>query len=333
MNKKKILIITHTHDNSSVDVVIDCIRSAGAEAIRFDVDRYPLEITLSTLYNDNNWRVFLDTGDAIHDLETVTAVWYRRSYDIGKGLSEVLEEEYVNPSMSEIKRTLFGMLESLPCFKMERFSTYRRLDSKEEQLRLAVRHGLMVPPTCISNDAAFVKDFIKLQQEPVITKMQSSFAIYREQEEHVVFTNDLQDHHLNDMDGLRYCPMTFQQKLEKKLELRVTIVGREIFTFSVDSQKNEQARTDWRKEGRNLMDDWHPYMLPETVQAKLLAFMDDYGLNYGAIDLILTPRDEYYFLEINAAGEYFWLDRLCNNAISQQIAAVLMGIVPRRERW
>ena len=54
-------------------------------------------------------------------------------------------------------------------------------------------------------------------------------------------------------------------------------------------------------------------------------------MNYGAIDLILTPEDEYYFLEINAAGEYFWLDKLCDNQISKQIAGVLLGNVDRRE--
>lgn len=146
----------------------------------------------------------------------------------------------------------------------------------------------------------------------------------------MVFTSEIKNDHLQDIGGLRYCPMTFQQKLEKKLELRVTIVGREIFAFSIDSQKNEQARIDWRKEGITLLHDWKPYVLPEMVQAKLLAFMDDYRLNYGAIDMILTPDNELYFLEVNAAGEYFWLDRLCNNAISQQIAALLLGLAPRR---
>jgi hypothetical protein len=332
MNKKKVLIITHSQDNASVDAVITCIRAAGAEAIRFDSDRYPMEYMISTFYQDNRWSVFLDTGHAVHDLEKVTAVWFRRSYHLGKGLDTMLEKEFITPAMGELQRTFFGMLESLPCFKMERYSTYRRLDSKEEQLRKAVKHGLRVPPTCISNDPGFVKNFVEQLEEPVITKMQTSFAIHRGQEEHVVFTNEVSEQHLQELDDLRYCPMTFQQKIEKKLELRITIVGRELFAFSIDSKKNEQAQIDWRKEGRTLLNDWKPYELPPMVQAKLLAFMDDYQLNYGAIDMILTPGNELYFLEINAAGEYFWLDELCNNAISQQIAALLLGLAHRRER-
>ncbi len=58
--------------------------------------------------------------------------------------------------------------------------------------------------------------------------------------------------------------------------------------------------------------------------------MDVYGLNYGAIDLILSPEGQYYFLEVNAAGEFFWLDKICDHAISRQIAHVLLGKASRR---
>ncbi|MEO8405900.1 MAG: MvdC/MvdD family ATP grasp protein [Chitinophagaceae bacterium] len=330
MNKKKVLIITHTKDNNSVDAVINFIKESGSEVIRFDVDRYPLEISLTTLYDGGAWKVLFDDGKISTDLADVTAIWYRRSYNLGDGLHNILEAEYVIPAMGELKRTLYGMLDGLFCFQMERFSVYRRLDSKEEQLRMAMRHGLKVPATCISNDPVEVKRFIR-SQEKVVSKMQSSFSIYREKEEHVVFTSEINEDHLEDMDTLKYCPMVFQEKIEKKLELRVTIVGNKIFSFSIDSQRVVNAKVDWRKEGVALLEEWQPYELPMTVQKKLLAFMDDYKLNYGAIDLILTPDDEYYFLEINAAGEYFWLDRLCNNLISKQIAAVLCGDAARRE--
>ena len=63
------------------------------------------------------------------------------------------------------------------------------------------------------------------------------------------------------------------------------------------------------------------------VQAKLLAFMDDYQLNYGAIDMILTPDNELFFLEINAAGEYFWLDEFKAfkpGMAAQELAKLLM---------
>ncbi|HYF30967.1 MAG TPA: hypothetical protein VD993_07595 [Chitinophagaceae bacterium] len=328
MARKKILIITHTNDNTSVEKVIQFINEAGGEAIRFNVDRYPLDYRLSSVFDGNRWQILLENEEEKHNLEDLSACWYRRSFNLGTGLKEIMSKEYLGPAMLEIKRTLFGMLESLPCFHIERYSVYRRLDSKEEQLKIAGNHGLKIPATCISNSPEQAKQFIDAHEQ-VVTKMQSSFAIYRGEQEHVVFTNAITADHLHDLDGLALCPMTFQEKLEKKLELRVTIVGKKIFCFSIDSQKVANAQVDWRKEGASMIDEWQPYQLPKNIAAKLLALMEEYKLNYGAIDLILTPDDEYYFLEVNAAGEYFWLDKLCNHEISKHIAGVLMGTEER----
>jgi hypothetical protein len=330
VSKQKILIITHTHDNGSVNRVIDFIKNEGAEAIRFNTDGYPLSVQLSTVYANNQWTILFNDGHTIHNLQDVTAVWYRRSYNLGNGLKNIVQPEYVAPAIQETKRTLFGMLEGLNCFHLERFSTYRRLDSKEEQLKVAVQNGLLIPDTCISNDPQQVKQFLQQHNGSVITKMQHSFAIYKEQEEHVVFTNELPPDSYDELHSLQYCPMVFQQRIEKKLELRVTIVGEKCFAFAIDSQKNSHAKVDWRKEGHTLLNQWQSYELPAMVQEQLLSFMDSYKINYGAIDLILTPDDKYYFLEINAAGEYFWLDALCEHNISKQIADVLIGKAKRR---
>lgn len=325
---KKVLIITHTKDNTSVDKVIDFINASGGEAIRFNVDRYPMEYSLTTAFTNNTWQVILTHGAEKYHLNDVSAVWYRRSFNLGSGLKDVLPKEYLGPTMREVQYTLFGMLEGLPCFQIARYSEYRRLDSKEEQLRTAVKHGLRIPATCISNSPEQVKVFVE-QQRPVVGKMQSSFAVYKGEQEHVVFTNEITDAHLQELGSLQYCPMTFQQKLEKKLELRVTIVGKAVFAFSIDSQKMANSKVDWRKEGAAMVEDWKPYELPQEIQSKLLAFMSEYKLNYGAMDIIVTPDNEYYFLEVNAAGEYFWLDVLCNYEISKQIAAVLLGNAAR----
>jgi glutathione synthase/RimK-type ligase-like ATP-grasp enzyme len=59
--------------------------------------------------------------------------------------------------------------------------------------------------------------------------------------------------------------------------------------------------------------------------------LDVYHVDYGAIDIIVSPEDEYYFIEINAAGEFFWLDNLTEgNLISKSIADVLCDKAPRR---
>lgn len=327
---KKILIITHSQDNESIEIVSQKIKERNGLPIRFNVDEYPLKYALSSCYEDGEWKVFLDYQGVRVSIHDVEAVWYRRSHNLGSGLSSVLDKEFVSSAYGEIRTTLFGMLESLNCFQISKFSQYRRLDSKEEQMKIATHLGLKVPETCITNNPQEAKRFVQQRPNGVISKMQSSFAIMKDGVENVVFTNLVKEEDLENIETLQFCPMQFQEKLEKKLELRITIVGNEVFTFAIDSQKSENAKVDWRKEGRSMITDWVPYELPLEIKEKLLQMMDIYQINYGAADIIVTPDDEYYFLEINSAGEFFWLDRLIDGAISEQIANVLLGNVYRR---
>ncbi|SHJ09136.1 MvdC/MvdD family ATP grasp protein [Flavobacterium terrae] len=327
---KKVLIITHTQDNECIEVVSKKIKELNGLPIRFNVDEYPLKYSISSCYENNEWKVYLDYQGVRVSINDVEAVWYRRSHNLGAGLSNVLDKEFVSSAYGEIRTTLFGMLESLNCFQISKFSQYRRLDSKEEQMKIATHLGLKVPETCITNNPQEAKRFVQERPNGVISKMQSSFAIVKDGIENVVFTNVVKEEDLDSIDSLQFCPMQFQEKLEKKLELRVTIVGDEVFTFAIDSQKSENAKVDWRKEGNAMIADWVPYELPLEIKEKLLQMMDIYQVNYGAIDIIVTPDDEYYFLEINSAGEFFWLDRLIDGAISEQISKVLLGNVYRR---
>lgn len=327
---KKVLIITHSEDNECIDIVSQKLTSYNAQAIRFNVDDYPLNCSLSTCFENNEWRLYLDKNGERTALHDIDALWYRRSHNLGKGLETVLDREFLGSTLGEVRTTLFGMLESLNCFQIGKYSVYRRLDSKEEQLKIASHLGMKIPETCITNSPDEARRFVLAHPNGVITKMQSSFAIYQDGMENVVFTNTIGPDNLNDIESLQYCPMQFQAKIDKKVELRVTIVGDEVFTFAIDSQKLDNAKTDWRKEGVSLLNDWKPYDLPQEIKEKLLRLMDIYQINYGAIDIIVTPQDEYYFLEINSAGEFFWLDRLIEGQISDQIAKVLTGNANRR---
>ncbi|MBV8325732.1 MvdC/MvdD family ATP grasp protein [Chryseobacterium sp.] len=326
----KILIITHTKDNFSIEKVTEYIEKNDCEVIRFDVDLYPLQNKLSTVFKDGEWATILETADKKYRLDDIAAIWYRRAYNIGTGLKEELDTKFYGPAMGEIRNTLFGFIESVDAYSLGKPSVYRRLDSKEEQLKIAHKIGFKVPETCITNNAEEARKFI-LTHQNVVAKMQTGFAIYENGVENVVFTNVVREDKLEELDSLLYCPMQFQRMIEKKRELRVTVVGRDIYAFEIDSQQFEDAKVDWRKDGANLINKWIRTELPVEIGEKILELLDVYHVDYGAIDIIVSPDDEYYFIEINAAGEFFWLDNLTeDNLISKSIADVLCDKAPRR---
>jgi len=62
----------------------------------------------------------------------------------------------------------------------------------------------------------------------------------------------------------------------------------------------------------------------------VLKLMDALGLNYGALDFIVTPEGSHVFLEVNPSGEFMWLMHYPGLPIAEALADVLSGQGVRR---
>ena len=124
-------------------------------------------------------------------------------------------------------------------------------------------------------------------------------------------------------------PNEVSGKIEKKLELRTTIVGKKCFTIAIDAQEHALGKIDWRKSSHETIDWWFRYDLPKEIEEKLLTYNEHFHLNYAAADIIINPDDEYIFLESNPAGEFNWADNIYDGEIADEIAELLLGNRPR----
>lgn len=319
-----VLIVTFSQDNESISLVIKALENMGKKAFRFDTDRFPTEVKVDLYSGDKKAEIITD-GEQRLELKEVSSVWYRRMR-YGQKLPQEMDSQLREASLKECRLSLRGMIASLPGFHLDPITHVDRANHKQLQLQVAQKLGLLIPRTLTSNHPEAVKQFAQdCQATGIVTKMLSQFAIYGEnKQEMVVFTSPVTDEDLDNLDGLQFCPMTFQENVPKTLELRITIVGEQIFTAAINSQQLEGATHDWRKEGRALHQKWQTYDLPKTIEKQLLELMKYFGLNYGAIDMIVTPDERYIFLEINPVGEFFWLELYAPRfPISQAIAEIL----------
>jgi len=319
-----VLLVTKSDDNASVALVHAALAARGARVVRLDTDRFPTDVQLAL--HQPRGRSTLRTAAGELVLGDVDAIWYRRAA-IAAGLPAEMDRQHRDAAIKESRATLLGMLESLACFTMDRVSTVRAADHKARQLEVAHELGLDVPRTLTTNDPDAVRAFWDLCRGRVVVKALSSFAIYDEAgREQVMFTSALPAEALDQLDQLALAPMTFQEHLDKAVELRVTLIGGRVFAAAVDSQALERSRVDWRKEGSRLLDAWRPYALPARVANQLLGVAARLGLTYGAVDIVVTPDGRHVFLEINPAGEWFWLDDVFGpRALSTAIAETLLG--------
>lgn len=318
-----VLVITHSQDSASIPTVMDMLRDAGETVFRLDTDQFPTDVQLDIYYRNGTEQIIITSEQGSFTLNEVSAVW-NRQLRVGEALPTTLDSQIRNVSLKESQRTILGMTASLRCFQLDPLVNIYRAERKQLQLQVAQQLGLEIPQTLITNCPAAVKEFAETCENGLVVKMQSGFSVQRDGQEKVMFTNPVTPNDLEHLDGLSLCPMMFQEQILKALELRVVIVGKELFTAAIASQKFEQSRYDWRRQVLSLVDDWQPYSLPQEVEAKLLSMMNYFGLNYGAIDLILTPDNRYVFLEINPCGEFSWLDNMVGLPISQAIANLLL---------
>ena len=311
-------------------MVTQAVERGGGRAIRFDTDRYPTEVRLSAYHGrDGDERLTLANDEGEFDLREVTAVWHRR-LNFGAQIPTTLDGQLRRASLGETRAAAQGTLASLKAFRVDAVQHIRHAENKQLQLQAARELGLETPRTLTTNDPSAVRAFAGSCEGGMVTKMLSSFAVYEGGREMVVFTNRVRPEDLTDLSGLRLCPMTFQEMIPKALELRVTVVGDRVMAASIDSQSSERAAHDWRRDGRRMIQDWRPYELPREVEEKILRLMDYFALNYGAIDIIVTPDGRHVFLEVNPAGEFFWLERYAGLPVSDALADILLGRSIRR---
>lgn len=317
-----ILVITYGDDNITVREVIGRLRDEGQHVFRLDSDRMPQDVRLRHSFGAEGASMTITSEDDEVCLRDVTAVWYRRNR-IGRALPLDMERGVRETVIREASTALFGALDALPAFFVDRYSTVRRASQKPLQLSIARQLGLTIPPTLISNDAAAVRAFAA-EHGDLVFKPVSDIAIGDEYPVRRVWTNRLSAEELDSLEGLNLSPMIFQQEIPKQIEIRATIIGREIFCAAVDPAA-VGADDDWRKQGEALLERWFEYELPEPIRDRLLAMMDRLRLHYGAADLILTPTGELVFLEINPCGELCWLDQNTGLPLGEAMTSLLMS--------
>ena len=326
----EVLIVTYSDDDEGIHYVTEALQRKGTNVYRFNTNYYPTQIQLASHYINNTEQVKIISEDVIHDFAKFYAVWYRRIL-IGQEIPDDMADEYKIPAIEESKSTFQGTLASwgIGKFVLDAVADIRRADNKQLQLKVANRLGLHIPATLITNSAAEVRDFAQ-NFSAVVSKMQYAFSIYDgDDDEYRVYSQKWLPEELQEMAGLEFSPMIFQEYVEKDCEFRVIIVGEQIFCGKIPSQQSEDGQADWRKDA-NLIDEIEVYELPASVKLKLLHLMDYFRLNYGAIDLIKTPEGKYVFLEINPVGEFSWLDKALGHKISEAIANVLLNRARRR---
>ena len=183
----------------------------------------------------------------------------------------------------ECKAFLEGALSSIPTSRwLSDPSSIWRAERKMYQLTIAKDVGFTIPPTAVTNHEISARHFARHRE--TIAKAVSSGYIDGPNGYSAMFTTALTPSDLANLEDLRLAPATFQEKIQKMSDIRVTVIGRDIFTAEILSQSHESSETDWRAtEDADIEHRIHK--LPSQVESQCLELTRRLGLEFGAIDL------------------------------------------------
>lgn len=323
-----VLVVTWSGDSPAVTSVCAELEARGERAFRFDTDLYPSPTRIAFELDAHGTRIrFVSTSGEV-DARDVRAVWLRRSR-IGERLSPDLAPSVRRACIRESRAVLHGCLAELDAFHVDREAAVLRASHKPLQLRWAREAGFDVPHTLLTSDGAEARRFSREPPRALVAKPLTHFRIDEDEGARVVLTARVEPRDLDDDAALAVCPAMLQEEVVKALELRVIVVGGEVFAAAIDSGTHAHTAVahtavDWRAGARDLADSWLAHELPRDVAARALALVRRFELHYGALDMILTPDGRYVFLEINPQGEFSWLEETGPRfPISRSIAALL----------
>lgn len=317
-----VLLLTHSGDFYTVDLVAQALARRGARPVRFNTDLFPSSVKLSARAGDERAaHLYTDAGEQISAAE-VRAVWSRKLWS--PRMADDLDERYRLMCVRESAAALEGFLDALHDARwVNDLQRELAAENKQRQLRLAARVGLRVPRTLVTNDPAAARQFFAETEGQTVAKLLRPLAVSMDAAPPFVYTSRVREEDLACAETLRHSPMVFQELIPKAMELRVACVAGEAFEGALDASGTSRGQTDWRRAAPGECR-WQKAQLPAEVSSGLQALMSGLGLVFGAVDLIRTPSGEHVFLEVNPSGEWGMLERDLGLPISEAIAAALL---------
>jgi len=316
-----VLIISESLDVHANEVEHSLLIS-GVNVLRFNTDRFTQDhVELVFGLGDAGDGVLVN-GD-FTALSNIRSVLYRRPGVPHVDVNLSGQREFAEKEAQELVKQLYFCLDA--AFWVSRYDRLDRARRKYLQLHIASELGMRIPKTLITNSPNRIREFYATCPDGMVYKTLCSPVMRGEHGPELwgVPTTIVTPGLIKDIDLIRPTGGIFQEYVPKSYELRVTVIGRDVFTARIDSQSEPSARTDWREAVAYGRVEVTPYSLPREVQRKCLAVIKWYGLAFGAIDLIRRPDGEYVFLELNPNGQWLWVEELTSQPLLVSMCRLL----------
>lgn len=307
-----ILVISYP-DEEHTGAVVQRLTEQGHEVTLVDLADFPARKSMTFTWSVNGEPAYyVDGTDGPIDLRQATVGWWRRvtPFTVDDAVSAAMRPFVV----SETGQAINGILDALPCRWVNPRAADDAAHHKPYQWAVAQQVGLKMPRTLVTNQPEEARSFINTVGvgKTVFKAFLASFEDWRE-------TRLIEQEDVDRLELVRFAPVIFQEYI-KGVDLRITVIGDQLFAAEIDARKTSYPVDMRMVVGESVV---RAVELPIKLKQQLLALQHQLGLDYGAIDMRRTDAGEYFFLEVNPAGQWLFAEQHTGLPITQAMADYL----------
>ncbi len=310
---RRLLVVTGPDDVHAVAVAV-AAAERGLEPVRVDLADLPgLGLALGQ-GGGRGARVRLGSGSGPVDPAGCAAAWWRRPAE--PAVPEGADQDARRLWEGEWRCALRGLAHVVGGRWVNAPARDETARLKVVQLEAARALGLDVPRTLVTNDLSEARRFLAGCRGGAVLK--SLASLRQGGKTRAVAADDAW------LPGrLSAGPAILQERIPG-LDLRVTVVGRRLFTAAADAEAAgcpDDVRIDWWRAAAAA----RPVTLSEPLSRRLLALVRRLGLAYGAIDLRRRRDGRWAFLEVNPSGQWLHAEVATGQPITAAVVDLLVG--------
>ncbi|MGW6600642.1 ATP-grasp ribosomal peptide maturase [Streptomyces sp. NPDC055036] len=321
-----VLVLTGPKD-ATADLVIAELYERGVPIHRLDPGDFPESVIVSARIGrqQSAWGGGLRDEHRDLDLGQVRSVYYRRPSEYR--LHPDLSGHDAKWAAAEARAGLGGLLATLECTWLNHPQRNAAAGVKPVALATALRCGLAIPQTLITNDPAEARAFIE--------SLPGQVAAYKalgtqapgglDGEPYALWTTRVRAAEIEDTVSLT--AHQFQEWIPKAYDVRLTVVADRMFAAEIHTT-SAAARIDIRTDYDSHT--YEPCDVPRPVAEGVRKLVDAFGLHYAALDFLVDHGGGWHLIDVNPSGQWAFVPEL-RTPITRALADLLEGTHdPRR---
>jgi glutathione synthase/RimK-type ligase-like ATP-grasp enzyme len=326
LSMKQILVLTRNLDHETGLIGAE-LWSRQIDYVRLNIDDIPSLVQLAYTLDENS-DVDIDfsiRGQKL-DIARISAVVLRHfKPKLLKFSGNDLERTF---ALEQWEAALQILQHKLKCEWISNLDSIKEADDRTRQLGFARKLDFDIPDTLITNDSAAAREFFFSHNRNIVLKALHHHGVEVRGQLYSIYTHRFTEEDLSKLDDLAYAPCILQERLTKKSELRVTVVGDQVFAAQLNVPNNPGGYEDIHRllSSPNFQITVYKH-LSNSIVDRCIRLVKSLGLRYAAIDFVIDESDRLVFLEANPVGDWYWIESNTRLPITKSMVDLIEKII------